>query len=98
MTSQRAPQGTSVQEYLATDRTVLANERTLLAYIRTALTLMIVGLTLIKFFESLFLDVAGWTFIPLGIITGVVGLIRYERTRRLIHEVERRNHFTIPDS
>jgi uncharacterized membrane protein YidH (DUF202 family) len=65
-------------------RTYLANERTFLSFIRTALTIFIVGVTFIKFLDVLALEIIGWAFIPIGIITFFVGLVRYIRVKLLI--------------
>lgn len=68
-----------LRDYLAADRTVLANERTFLAYVRTALTLFAAGVTLIYLFPYALLQVLGWLFLPLGLITFIVGFRRYRR-------------------
>ncbi|MFH2055424.1 MAG: DUF202 domain-containing protein [bacterium] len=70
-----------LRDYLATDRTVLANQNTFLAYIRTALTLFVAGITFIRFFDSLIIAIIGWAFIPAGIVTFIVGLVRYNHLR-----------------
>ncbi len=70
-----------LRDYLAIDRTILANQNTFLAYIRTALTLFVGGLTFIKFFDSRVVEYIGWAFIPIGVVTFFVGLIRYNRLR-----------------
>ena len=81
-----------LREQLAVDRTELANERTLLAYVRTALTLFVLGVSFLKIplFDSTAFSVQGWTFIPLGIVTIVVGTVRYrhvrQRVRRMLAE------------
>lgn len=70
-----------LRDYLATDRTVLANQSTFLAYIRTAMTLFVAGVTFIKFFDSLLIEIIGWAFVPVGLVTFVVGLVRYNHLR-----------------
>lgn len=82
-----------LRDVLAADRTVLANERTFLAYIRTALTLLVSGVTFIKFLGSVWLEVLGWLFIPLGIFTFGYGLRRYRRIHRRLEQV----HIIKPD-
>ncbi len=77
-----------LRDYLAIDRTILANQNTFLAYIRTALTLFAAGLTFIKFFDSRVLEYIGWAFIPIGVITFVVGLIRYNRLRATLSKAK----------
>ena len=66
-----------LRDFLATDRTILANERTFLAYMRTMLALVVAGISLIKLFEDPIIHVVGWIFIPLGLFTLVLGIIRY---------------------
>ena len=78
-----------LRDELAIDRTVLANERTLLAYTRTSLTLVIAGMTFLNFVESGFLRWAGFVFIPLGILAGLVGIVRFWRMRRRILAVRK---------
>ena len=73
-----------LRDYLAADRTVLANERTFLAYIRTALTLFAAGVTLIHFFDSVLIIMIGWILMPVGVVTLVIGLVRYRKIQRRI--------------
>ena len=68
-------------------RTKLANERTILAYMRTALTFIIAGLTFVKFFHNIYIEITGWIFIPVGVITMVLGIYRYNITREHIVEL-----------
>ena len=70
----------SATDLLALDRTVLANERTLLAYLRTALALLVVGGTGFKFFNELWIQVAGGVFILLAAITFIIGVLHHRRT------------------
>jgi putative membrane protein len=70
-----------LRDFLAIDRTILANQSTFLAYLRTALTLFVAGVTFVKFFDTLIVVVIGWTFIPVGVATFFVGLVRYNRIR-----------------
>jgi putative membrane protein len=80
----------STTDILASFRTILANERTVLSYVRTALTLFVVGVTFVHFFENNIIVIVGWIFIPLGIITVVIGIFRYNREKSLIHQVSHR--------
>lgn len=73
-----------LRDFLAIDRTVLANQNTFLAYLRTALTLFVAGLTFIRFFDHSVVVIIGWIFVPLGIITFAVGLLRYNRLRKVL--------------
>lgn len=65
----------------AIHRTILANQRTFLSYLRTALTFFVAGIGFLKFFDTLILEIVGWVFIPIGITTFVVGIIRYNKLR-----------------
>jgi len=65
-----------LRDQLAIDRTALANERTFLAYSRTSLALILTGAGCIKFFGSLFSEIAGWVLIVLGLAVVVVGAWR----------------------
>jgi putative membrane protein len=75
-----------LRDYLAADRTVLANERTFLAYVRTALTLFAAGVTFIHFFQPLVLQIIGWILMPLGVISLIIGLIRYRKMQTQIRD------------
>ncbi len=70
------------QEKLAEVRTKQANERTLLAYMRTALTLVVAGLTFVRFFDNRIIELIGWIFIPFGIVTLVLGVMRYHSIKK----------------
>jgi len=73
-----------LRDYLAIDRTVLANERTFLAYIRTALTLFVAGVSFVQFFDSALVEIVGWAFIPVGIVTFIIGLLRYTKMKNSV--------------
>ena len=73
-----------LRDRLAVDRTMLANERTFLSYIRTALGFFAAGVLAIKFFDSITIEVIGWLFILLGIITLVIGFKKYRKVKRQI--------------
>ena len=77
-----------LRDYLATDRTKLSNQNTFLAYIRTALTLFVAGVTFVKFFDSLPIEIIGWTFLPIGVATFVVGSLRYQRLRKALSGIK----------
>jgi putative membrane protein len=77
-----------LRDHLAIDRTILANERTFLAYTRTALTLLVVGASLIKFSDSLTLEIIGWVSVPFAIGTFIFGVTRYRRMLGLIRAAE----------
>lgn len=91
----------TLRDHLAIGRTTLANERTLLAYIRTAMAAFIAGVSLIKFFDSIIIEIIGWIFVPSGIITIIVGLIRFQKQKESIPEkykviISRKNKTEIP--
>lgn len=76
-----------VTESLAAERTVLANERTFLSFLRTALTLFAAGVTFIRFFGNRPLEIIGWLFIPISIITIILGILRYYSIRWAIKKI-----------
>jgi putative membrane protein len=69
----------SLRDELAVDRTMLANERTLLAYLRSAVALLIAGVSIVHFSQSGWFLTFGIACLPIGIITGLVGVLRYRR-------------------
>jgi len=71
-----------LRDRLAMDRTILANERTLLAYARTALAFSGAGVSLIKFFDWPAAAIIGCIMIPVGIIIGLIGVIRFIALQR----------------
>lgn len=73
-----------LRDYLAIDRTILANERTFLAYVRTALTLFVAGVSLVQFFNITLIQVIGWSLIPLGAITLIIGLTKNRKMKNKI--------------
>lgn len=77
----------STTDKLASFRTILANERTVLSYMRTALTLFVAGVTFVHFFDSRVIEIIGWVFMPLGIVTVALGIYRYNREKHLIQQV-----------
>lgn len=73
-----------LRDELAIDRTILANERTILAYLRAALTLVIAGATFLHFFDNGMLLYIGIICVPLGIATGIIGVLRYRKMDKRI--------------
>ncbi|QDT12862.1 DUF202 domain-containing protein [Planctomycetes bacterium K23_9] len=72
---------------LALVRTALANERTLLAYGRTALMVSGTGVSLFKFFdETLMIQFAGGGLFALGLAVGLIGLLRFMRLHKRLHD------------
>jgi putative membrane protein len=78
-----------LRDELAIDRTFLANERTLLAYLRSGVALLIAGASIMHFSTQDWFWAVGLACIPFGIITGIVGLVRYQRMKRSIAQLRR---------
>lgn len=76
-----------LRDHLAVDRTILANERTFLSYIRTSLAIIVTGVSLIRFFDSILLEITGWAIIPCGMIVLGIGIKRYIQTNNAIHRM-----------
>jgi len=73
-----------LRDQLAIDRTLLANERTLLAYLRAGVALLIAGISIMHFSKDAWFWMAGITCLPSGIITGIIGVVRYRRMNNSI--------------
>lgn len=73
-----------LRDKLAIDRTHLANERTLLSYLRTSLYLIIFSLVIFSETELLYVSLSS---ITLSSVISVVGLFRYNRTKRRINNL-----------
>jgi putative membrane protein len=82
--------GWSRTDILASYRTILANERTVLSYVRTALTMFVAGVTFVHFFDSTIVRIVGWALIPIGIVTLIIGIYRYNRESYHIHLLSHR--------
>jgi putative membrane protein len=76
-----------LRDELAIDRTLLANERTVLAYLRGSLTMVITGITFVHFVEQGTLRLVGLSLVPLGVITGIFGSVRYRIMDRRIRSI-----------
>ena len=68
-----------LRDELALDRTLLANERTLLAYLRSGVSLLIAGVTIMHFANAGWFGLVGLLCIPVGVVTGVVGILRFKK-------------------
>jgi len=66
-----------LRDYLALDRTILANERTLLAYLRTFIGTFSAGIAMVKLFDALLTNIAGYIFIAVSPFFLVFGIIRF---------------------
>ncbi|NOU35564.1 MAG: DUF202 domain-containing protein [Kiritimatiellaceae bacterium] len=73
-----------LRDELAIDRTLLANERTLLAYLRSAVALIIAGTSIMHFADQSWFWAVGIACIPTGIVTGIIGVMRYRKMNRAI--------------
>lgn len=87
-----------LRDELAVDRTKLANERTLLAYLRSAISLLIAGATILHFSVYSWFAVLGVLCIPLGIITGSIGVLRYRKMQQAIGFVRNPGGARLPDT
>lgn len=73
-----------LRDELAIDRTVLANERTLLAYLRSAVALVIAGVSIMHFSHGGWFFIVGAVCVPAGLITALIGLLRFRKMNRSI--------------
>jgi len=80
-----------LRDELAIDRTLLANERTLMAYLRSGVALLIAGVSIIHFSQEGWFWAVGVACLPAGIITGLIGVIRYCKMNRQISIVRRQS-------
>jgi putative membrane protein len=80
-----------LRDELAIDRTLLANERTLLSYLRSAVALLIAGVSIMHFSTEGWFWVMGLACIPIGIITGIIGVARYRRMNQSIARIRNRS-------
>lgn len=74
-----------LRDELAIDRTLLANERTLLAYLRSAVALIIAGISIMHFADHRWFWITGVACIPVGIITGIIGILHYRKMNASIN-------------
>jgi len=76
-----------LRDELALDRTVLANERTLLAYLRSAVALLIAGVSMMQFAPDQWFWIIGVICLPIGVITGLIGTLRFFHMKNCINQV-----------
>lgn len=79
-----------LRDELAIDRTILANERTLLAYLRSGVALLIAGVSIMQFADQGWFRNVGIACLPFGVISSVIGVVRYRRMARAISLVRRK--------
>ena len=73
-----------LRDELAIDRTLLANERTLMAYLRSGVALLIAGVSIMHFSSKGWFWMIGLGCVPIGIVTGLIGVARYRRMKKKI--------------
>ncbi len=78
-----------LRDELAIDRTLLANERTLMAYLRSAMSLIIAGVSIVHFAEADWFKWVGLATLPLGLMVGVFGVMRFKMMNKGIQLVRR---------
>ncbi len=79
-----------LRDELAIDRTLLSNERTLMAYLRAGVALLIAGVSIMHFSSEGWFWIVGLTCIPTGIVTSVIGVVRYRNMNKKIALVRNR--------
>jgi len=80
-----------LRDELAVDRTLLANERTLMTYLRFGVGLLIAGVSIIQFSTQDWYWAVGIACLPIGIITGLIGVKRYRKMNKSISLLRRRS-------
>ncbi len=74
-----------IRDQMAMERTIFANERTFMAYLRTAMAVVGGGIIAVKLAnEILYLKIAGYILIPIGLILGIYGFYRYLQKQKTI--------------
>ena len=79
-----------LRDELAIDRTVLANERTMLSYLRSGVALGIAGVSIMHFANDGWFWGLGIACIPVGVVTSIIGVIRYRRMEKAICVVRKK--------
>ncbi|MBM3294787.1 MAG: DUF202 domain-containing protein [Candidatus Aminicenantes bacterium] len=82
-------EGLILRDELAIDRTLLANERTLLAYLRSGVALIIAGASIMHFSTVGWFWAVGAACVPIGIVVGIIGIVRYRRMSALISRLRK---------
>ena len=73
-----------IRDEMAIQRTIFANERTLMAYFRTAIALIAGGFAAIKFSQHVYMELIGFTLLPIGVLLAVYSFVRYLNKQKLI--------------
>jgi putative membrane protein len=79
-----------LRDELAIDRTLLANERTLLSYLRSGVALLIAGVSIIHYSQDGWFLSVGFFCIPVGVFSGIVGVVRFRKMHKAISIIQRR--------
>jgi len=82
-------EGLILRDQLAIDRTLLANERTLLAFLRSGVALIIAGVSIMHFANVGWFWAIGVACVPVGIVAGIIGIVRYRRMSALISRLRK---------
>ena len=77
----------NLTDQFAASRSILANERTFLSYQRTSITIFVAGVTLIRFFTFEWIEIVGWIFLPISLLTITLGIYRYQKMCKMILEL-----------
>ena len=78
-----------LRDELAIDRTILANERTLLAYLRSGVSMVLAGVSIMHFAQNDWFWAIGVVCIPVGLVTGFIGVFRYRMINKSITTVRK---------
>lgn len=81
-----------VRNQMAVQRTIFANERTLMAYLRTAITIIAGGFVAVKFSQHIYMEIAGFILLAVGIMLAIYSFYRYLQKQRVIQQ--QRKDFT----
>jgi len=74
----------SMRDRIEIDRTCQANQRTFLEYLRTGLVLVVPGVAIVYFSHGDWFGALGIVCILIGIIIGIVGVVRFRRMSKRI--------------
>jgi putative membrane protein len=77
----------NLRDSLAVDRTLLANERTFPAYLHSEAAPLIAGVSIMHFSRQGWFWTVGVVWLPIGILAGIIGTVRYRRMNQSISTV-----------
>jgi len=81
---QQERKNTEIRDQMTIQRTIFANERTLMAYLRTAIALVACGFAAIKLSRHAYMELIGFTLMPLGLVLAIYSFARYLHRQKLI--------------